>query len=296
MIYRLIAGYEIYDVFGYKIKYIPPNRHVLWAAEEYWQECFDNFKYNKWIKEHETEGLLVKMGLWSSKKTEELSIVKDKPREIRIAMYESYQAGSPWKYLKKTLKKAIQKKSKLLSEKHCLDQYTVEGHCDWLQSQFLLERSYDMPYGVNCNDAILSRLMSVVAEQTITDSDFQAIIRSNLWSSYWQMSKLDMFDCKPQDLNIEQRTAASMATILSNSLESMNAPDDTVYNDSDLFEGWMACQRDKEKTDKLKSEIDKKVPAGKGKVFVVANERMTPKDIYNMNTPANKQRIKQMGK
>lgn len=296
LVYRFISGYEIFSINGFDVKYSPPTRLQLGRADLYWQECYERNKYRGFISTEETESVLIDMGLWTSKKTEELNIIKEKPKEIRLAMYEAYESGAPWKYLKKTLQKTENTLNSLSNQRSCLNPYTLEGFCSWQSNEKMVFECCSLPLGFESNSKNVLNLMSKIASSNPSDKHMEKAIRTNLFLSYWNIYGVDMFDSNPCDSNTEQRSVANLAMTIDRAAESAEAPDSEVIKDPDLFAGWLIARSDRAKTKKLKSEIDSKVSSNKSKVFVVANERMTPKDIYNMNSKAGKQRLQSMGK
>ena len=80
-----------------------------------------------------------------------------------------------------------------------------------------------------------------------------------------------------------------------NAYQSMDCPSDEVFEDDDMFDGWMIDQRRNQEKQQKQKETDtlNNVPDKAQEVFVTATSREDANKIYDMNTPTARKIIKQ---
>jgi len=81
-----------------------------------------------------------------------------------------------------------------------------------------------------------------------------------------------------------------------NSRESPDCPPDEVFEDDDVFDGWMISERRKMEEEKKKRRTEKSLPGKLDKaqeVFLMAGSKEEAENIYDLNDHENRQIIKE---
>lgn len=272
-----------------RVIFVPPTLENLGQAEFYWQRAFHSTKFTKWPSKDDTAKLAIQHGLWTEEKEQEYKKMPDKIKDMKEEMFLCHQAGQNFELLKQVLQSLKNKYKELTNQREQFYYITREGYADAVRNQFLVQSciSTEQPLSF----AEMQQVLLMTREQEIMDEEYRIIVRDPLWMSYWFTAKEKLFAVPLGRLNFEQRTMCNIARMYDNAYGSPEAPDDEVFDNPDLFDGWAIHLSNKSKIKKLKSEVDSNIDPRSQNVFVVANKKMTPKDIYNMNSPASKQKL-----
>jgi hypothetical protein len=78
----------------------------------------------------------------------------------------------------------------------------------------------------------------------------------------------------------------------------MECPPDEVFEDDDMFDGWLIDQRRERDKDQKQKQVDKvgNVPDSAQEVFVFAPTREDADKVYDLNTPDARVKIQQRQK
>ena len=80
-----------------------------------------------------------------------------------------------------------------------------------------------------------------------------------------------------------------------NAYQSMDCPSDEVFENDDMFDGWLIDQRRKRETDQKQKQVDtlNKIPDSAQEVFVFAPTKEDAEKVYNLNDATARNKIKQ---
>ena len=80
-----------------------------------------------------------------------------------------------------------------------------------------------------------------------------------------------------------------------NAYQSMECPPEEVFEDDDMFDGWLIEQRRKREKDQKQKQVDlmKNVPDSAQEVFVFAPTREDANKVYDLNDRDSRMKIKQ---
>ncbi|NDD85412.1 hypothetical protein EBZ38_14210, partial [bacterium] len=133
----------------------------------------------------------------------------------------------------------------------------------------------------------LNLLSNTIGENTIDITTFKKIARSDLWRNYWSANKDRIFDKPVISWTDEQRTLVVLTKMYDSAYEHPECPVDSVFEDDDMFDGWMIHQRreneklrSKNRTEKILE--DKKLDKA-NEVFIMASSKDEAKSIYDLN-------------
>jgi hypothetical protein len=140
-------------------------------------------------------------------------------------------------------------------------------------------------------------ISSIINENNIDMSLFRKIARSDLWRNYWSANKNNVFDRAGLEMTDEQKTLTILSKMYDSAQEHPECPPDNVFEDDDMFDGWLISQRREIEKSKSKSRTEKllgdKKIGNAQEVFLVANSKEEAQAIYDLNDDTHKHIIKE---
>ena len=291
---RILSGYYIFLYNQNRYKLLYPHMDIKYEAELYANKEFEENKYNEWINDNDILDYLVNIGLWSYGGDDNLKKIENQIEDLKVELYKNFLNPSKIKSLKRTLLNTKNSYNKQYSIRHSLDQYTLEGYVQSIKNNYILVHSlYDDKNNriFSCyEDAdyrLLNELSLSISENIIDVSVFRKIARSDIWKNYWNSNKNNLFDRSAVNWTDEQRTLVILTKMYDSVMEHPECPPDNIFEDDDMFDGWMILQRrdneklrNKNRTEKILE--DKKIGKA-GEVFIMANSKEEAQNIYNLN-------------
>lgn len=291
---RILSGFYIFLYNNQKYKLAYPNISIKYDAELYSQQEFDNNRFNDWIDDNSIVDALSSIGLWSSSHEDNLKNIEKQIEDLKVDLYKNTLNPSKLKSIRKTLSNVKNTYNKLYNTRHSFDQYTTEGYVQGLKNQYILIHSlYDINNNrvftdlntVNYN--LLINLSNHINENIIDVETFRIIARSDQWRNYWSCNKDYLFDKATIDWTDEQKTLVVLTKMYDSAYEHPDCPPDSVFEDDDMFDGWMINQRRENEKTKNKNRTEKMLEGKNlskaGEVFIVANSQEEAKNIYDLN-------------
>ena len=97
------------------------------------------------------------------------------------------------------------------------------------------------------------------------------------------------------DWTDDQKMLITFAKMYDNAYQSMECPSDEVFEDDDMFDGWMIDQRRTREKEQKQKELDstKNIPDSAQEVFIFAPTREDAAKVYDLNDTAGRMKIKQ---
>lgn len=301
---RILSGYYIFIYNNIKYKLIYPDTNIKYEAELYCQEEFNNNRFNEWIHEDEVLDYLVNIGLWSYGGDDNLKKLEDQIDSLKVDLYNNFLNPTKSKNIKKTLSNVKGSYNRLYSIRHSLDQYTVHGYSQSLKNNYILAHSiFDynnnkiFPCYEQADYRLLNELSLVISESIIDVSVFRQIARSDTWKNYWSANKENLFDRSTINWTDEQRTLVILTKMYDAALEHPECPPDSVFDDDDMFDGWMIVQRKENEKIRNKNRTEKLLEGKKldkaGEIFVMARSKEEANNIFDLNDPNSRNIIKE---
>jgi hypothetical protein len=258
----------VYGNQRYKLVY--PDIHIKYEAEIYAQNEYEQNKFNDWITEDAIVDTLVALGMWSYSGDDNLKNIEKQIDELKIDLYKNFLNPAKIKSIKKTLANIKAQYNRLYTIRHSLDQYTPEGYSQLLKNNFMLVHSlYDSNNVKIFNDldsadaGLLDDLSYIVATNTIDITAFKAIARNDMWKNYWSANNTNLFDKSTVNWTDEQKTLVVLTKMYDSAHEHPECPPDKVFEDDDMFDGWMLLQKEENEKYRNKNRTEKALK-GKG--------------------------------
>jgi len=279
LISRLILGYWDFNFEGNKIRYNPPCVETIYEADFFYAQILEQEKWGDFLTIQEAERSLIDKGIWSKEKDNQLVRLEKDISDIKLALYKAHKDKLvvAKNVATKQLKKAKEEYFKLVTEKTCLYNGTLESYADYCKNIFLTQKTVVIPNAYKDNIGYILRLANKISEERITDYELRILVRTDNWLTYKEMGVFNTMR------NIEQLSAASMTSLYSKILSHPECPDDETLLDKDLLDGWFSFIKDEAKKEKLKQEIDSKTSGGQNAFVVVGKDQEKAKEVIGLN-------------
>lgn len=301
---RILSGFYLFIYNNIRYKLIYPDINIKYQAELYAEEEYENNKFNEWINEDTIVDSLVSMGVWTYNGDDNLKNLEKQIDDLKVDIYKNFLNPSKLKSLKRTLSNIKNAYNMQYNLRHSLDQYTVNGYSQYIKNQYILIHSL---YYINdtrvFNDIestdynLLNNLSSNISEQIIDISIYRTIARSDIWRNYWSSNSDNLFDKAVVNWTDEQKTLVVLTKMYDSAYQHPECPPDNVFEDDDMFDGWMILQKRENEKTRNKNRTEK-ILEGKnldkaGEVFIVANSKEEAQNIYDLNDHNSRHIIKE---
>lgn len=298
LVYRILSGIVYFTYRDKRYELRSPTVETLYQASELYADIYyqESFNGNRFDIE-----FLSGIPNFDAK----IKQMSDRQDDIKVEMYENHINPDMLKKLRLQLDAVKNGISKAYGERQKFEHLTPEGLAGIAQSQFLIaDCIYDTygnrVFGSSTDDifySLLESMMTEVYNLEIGELEIREIARSDLWRSYWNVDKHNVFGRSPRDLNNDQRRLVGYSRMYDSIYDNPECPIDIVLEDDDLLDGWMIkMRRDREK-DKNTKELDKVLTKHKtdSEIFLMAKTDEDAQTIDNLNTPMAKIQKKQRG-
>lgn len=292
---RIVSGTYIFKHKNHNFKLVYPSIHLKYEADILFQEVYDQHKYEEWLTLESAKEVLIDNGVWSSSGDQQLFAIEKEIEQIKINLFLALANPIQQIAHRNKLTETIQKYNKYYSIRHSLDQFTLESFCEYYKNFHILSNSLLNSYGqrvINHNNydyLKYQEISEILTKHSISTATFRKIARLDLWRNYWSAGKGDVFGRPSCELTDEQRALVIFTKMYESARESPESPPDLVFDDDDMFDGWLAHQHKQQEDSKKDSAANKNSKMSNAQeMFIMANNRDQASSIHNMNTNQNK--------
>tara|TARA_A100001201_G_C4063335_1_gene193411 strand:+ start:72 stop:1124 length:1053 start_codon:yes stop_codon:yes gene_type:complete len=284
LVNQILAGITRINISGKKFFLKAPTKMQKCIAYEVHQSVVSDCRYEGFLTKKTAKSFLNSAGIFTFKDAEDLSNWQKDVEECQLELYRSRLNADKSKFLRKTLVKLRKGISNLNGYKHSLDYVTIEGYADYVKTQYMIHCCLMTDDGNNVftddfssekDYKLIEKAMLELASASLDESKLREIARTNPWRGYWTSSKEQAFGVPSSEMTESQRALILLTKMYDNAHENPEAPDDDVFEDDDLFDGWMLFINRKRKKEKKEQEIDKMLPEKQRnarELFIVAKQ------------------------
>jgi len=304
---RILSGFYYFILDNKKYKLVYPDICVRYEAEIYADIERENNRFNEWINEEDILYYLIDYDLWTRGGDNALKDLEQQIEDQKVQLYKSILNPTQTKQIRRHLEGSKKSYSRLYNIRHSLDHLTLNGYCENIKNQYILIHSlYD-----NDNNKIfdsldstdyttLNKFSDAISTQIIDISLFKEIARSTIWRNYWSANKDNLFDKSVVNWTDEQKTLVVLTKMYDGAYEHPECPQDSVFEDDDMFDGWMISQKRANEESKNKNRANKILEGKKldkaQEVFLMAQTQEESQNIYNLNDSQSRNIIKEREK
>lgn len=290
---RILSGFYVFLYKDVKYKLIYPDVSIKYEAELYSESEYENNKFNNWLTEDQILYTLIDMGIWTHDGDNYLKNLEKQIEDNKIELYKNFLNPNKIKQYRKTLDNLRKSYARLFEKRHSLDHITASGYSTLLKNQYILVNSlYDINNNKLFNNIqdvdqnMLNDISLIVGQNNIDINIFRAISRSDNWRNYWSANKESLFDKSTVNWTDEQRTLVVLTKMYDSAHEHPECPPDNVFDDDDMFDGWMILQKRESDKNRNKNRAEKMFDKKLGKaqeVYIMANSKEEAQNIYSLN-------------
>jgi hypothetical protein len=290
---RILSGFYIFVYQKTNYKLIYPDISIKYQAEIYAQNEYEDNKFNDWISDDDILYTLIDLGLWNREGDNNLKKLETQIEDLKVDLYKNFLNPNKIKNLKKSLNNIKKNYNKMYEIRHSLDHITPTGYSNHLKNQYILiESLHDLqdnkifPDFNSVNYELLNSLSLLISQNSIDISIFRSIARSDLWKNYWSANKDKIFDKATTDWTDEQKTLVVLTKMYDSAYEHPECPPDSIFEDDDMFDGWMIIQKRENEKNKNKNRTEKMLDNKLNKaqeVYFMAGSKEEAQNIYSLN-------------
>jgi len=300
---RILSGFLIFLYKGRKYKLAYPNINIKYEADIYALEAYENNKYNDWILEDEIINILVNIGLWTYNGDSNLKNLEKQIEDLKVDLYKNFLNATKVKSIKRNLSNIKNAYNTQYDIRHSLDTYTVSGYVQSLKNQYILIHTlYDnqdnilFPDIKNIDSLFLNNLANTIISYNIDINQYRSIARSEQWKNYWSANSENIFDKSTVNWTDEQKTLVVFTKMYDSASQHPECPPDSVFEDDDMFDGWLLTQRRESEKARNKNRTEKALGDKLSKaneVFIAVGSKEEANSIYDLNDDTSKHIIRE---
>lgn len=304
LLYRIFSGklYFFYKNEKYELR--SPTIDIRHEAQLLYYNTINEEKYNDWLREDNLEKILITLGLWTMDTTTILKSLHKKNDDLKVSLFNQRALKDKTKENRKNLNNCNDQINSILRKKHEMFSHTLEGYASSIKNEYIVcntlykndKKVFNTDlYNDQNSYTLFNTIISEINNYMIDTATFKALARSNIWRTYWNCNKQNIFANSVSDWTFDQRTLVSISRMYDNVYEHPDCPEDDVINDDDMLDGWMINEKRKIEGKKKQQKMDNLNPKLQkaGEVFLMANTKEEQEEIMALNSDESRNRLKQ---
>ena len=301
--YQIMSGLKFITVEEERYKLIPPSQEIRLLSEHIYQETLHSLRFANLITKEKAALLLRRLNKWAPADDEAFKKLEKHLEDKKVELYQALYNSERQDRLRRTIKMAKKSINSALYRKHSLDYMTLDHHATLTKKKFITamclrdindEPVYNEKSFHNSDSTILEKIVNFLESDIISVEEFRELARSDPWRTMWNLGKESCLG-NAKEWTDDQKTLLTFAKMYDNAYQSMECPPEEVFEDDDMFDGWLIEQRRKREKDQKQKQVDlmKNVPDSAQEVFVFAPTREDANKVYDLNDRDSRMKIKQ---
>ena len=230
-----------------------PTPDQLYRAQELYLDRFRDCELQGLYTDEQLLDFLVDNGFWTIEQEKLLGLLPKEIDQFKLALFKSGFRSTEKLVVRKALATARAKLHELLGAKNAYDHLSCSGVASLARSKYLigcaLHRRDGSPVFPNNfwsgPSRLLDAVMTEVAKQKLTESQYRELARTEPWRSLWSTNKCEgsLFGVPVIRHTEDQHNLVCWSMLYDNVYGHSNAPADEVISDDDTLDGWLIDQR-----------------------------------------------------
>ena len=302
--YQIVSGLKFITVEDKRYKLVPPSKETRLLAEHIYQETLHTLRFDNLITAEKAILVLRRLNKWSPLHDGDLKKLEKHLEDKKVDLYKALYNKERQDRIRRTIKMAKKSINNALYKKHSLDYMTLDHHAALTKKKFITamclrdannEPVYNEHSFWNSDSTILEKIADFLESDLISVEDFRELSRTDPWRTMWNLGKESCIGLSPIEWTDDQKTLITFAKMYDNAYQSMECPPDDVFEDDDMFDGWLIDQRRKREKEQKQKQVDtmKNVPDSAQEVFVFAPTREDADKVYDLNDPDARIKLRQ---
>ena len=302
--YQIVSGIKFITINNIRYKLIAPSKELKLLAEHVYQETMHDLRFDNLITKEKSKMFLLRLGIWSPNDDIALKKLETHLDDKKLALYRALYDTDRQKGIRKMIKGAKGSVNNAYSRKHSLDYMTLDYHAFLTKRKFLVgmclrdpqdKPVYDEHDFEHSNSTVLENVVEYLDANFINIEEYRELARNDPWRSIWNGGKEACMGLPVADWTDDQKMLVTFAKMYENAYQNMDCPSDDVFEDDDMFDGWMIDQRRTREKENKQKELDhmQNIPDSAQEVFVFAPTREDAAKVYDLNDETARMKIKQ---
>lgn len=291
LIHRIINRCLIFYYNDEEYILYQPDKNIRYRAEILYDQVINNEKYDEWPRLKDTENTLLRLGLWNMDTSALITNLEKAIENSKVDLYQNFKILPHRKRYQKQIEKNRKRLRDINDLKHTFDSNTLEAHAANIKNQFIicetLKKQEKKVFNKEDIDSILfDRILSTINHYTIDIKDFKELARSQIWKSYWNADKSNVFSGSVDTWTDDQRVLVNISRMYDSVYEHTECPDEDIINNDDALDGWMIHQKRENKKHKKQKQLQSSNPKlnNAQHVYLPADKKEDISDILELNT------------
>jgi hypothetical protein len=300
--YQIISGLKFITVERRRYKLIAPSKELRLLAEHVYQDTIYSLRFDNLITQDKATLFLLRLGIWRPNDDGALKKLETYLEDKKIDLYHALYDMERQKRVRRTIKGIKLSINKSYIRKHSLDYMTLDYHAlitkrKFLTAMCLRDEQNNAVYSEkdfwNSDSTILERVTDKLDSDIVAMEDFRELARNEPWRSMWSLGKESCIGSSVAEWTDEQKNLVAFAKMYDNAYQNPECPSDGVFEDDDMFDGWMIDQRRKREKDQKQKQADtmNNIPDKAQEVFMNAPTREDADRIYGLNDMTSRMKI-----
>lgn len=293
-IYRILSGKLLFSCGGKNYTLFFPKPSLKYKANLIYESIINDEKYNEWIRSENLDKYMRYLGVWDN----QLAIfMKNSEKEIenlKVSLFNNRLNSKLTDRTRGQLNNLRLRVNELAALKHSYYKQTLEGYADSIKQEYIIintvyhkgKKVFDRFKSRSNALHIFNNILEEIDQQSLSDSDYRKMAKSDLWRSFWNVGKQKIFKSPVSEWTSEQLSLVSYTMMYDSVYEHPEKPPENVINDDDMLDGWMITQRrNMEKNQKQDQILKGSSKLGKAQeVFIFTDSEDGVKEIMSMNS------------
>lgn len=270
----------------------PPTIDQL--AESYikYQETYHQCLLDEIMTEEDMTIWMKENLIWTKYQETLVDKYKKEVEDFKVEIFEN--RANPKKCV--VIRDKLRAKEKLLEDLLILKNSEYQNTCEGISAShrvgwLISQTTYCGKFQYDFKKMPIEKVVYEWQKSILSEGIIRELARNEPWRSTWAISKnikTKLFlNKKKQDLTPNQKNIIVWSQIYDNTHESMDCPENSVFEDDDMFDGWMIAQNRKNEKQRLEQkaqEISKNENIKNAQeVLVIANDPEHIKNIHDLN-------------
>jgi hypothetical protein len=304
---QIVSGLKFLTIEGVRYKLLFPSREIRLLAEHVYQDVINSLRFDDLMTDIQCERSLLRLGIWSPLDDESLKALEKLLEDHKVRLYKSSFDLGAQKGIVRQIEAAKKAINKALSRKYFLDTATLKYHAKTVKNKFMIAMSlrdgkndpvYDEKSFWNSKSTVIEQAYELLERSIITIEEYRYLARNDPWRTAWSAGKDKALGIASADWTDEQRNVVSFSKMYDGAYGSPDCPPDPVFENDDMFDGWLIDQRRTREKEQGKQRAE---AAGNWKdsaqeVFITAQTQEDASNVYDLNDMTGKMTIKERSK
>ena len=269
-------------------------------------ELVHDKKFGSLLSTKEAEEHLDRLGMWTKDDESRYKESEKHLEQLKIALYDSLHKLRQQKSLRSQIKGVKKAMKKAYAKKNYFFDKTKKYYQHEYKLRILLSLNiydyYNKPLTTRdkletFSSGVLDEAMNQWAlMMNHSHEDLRDIVRTSPWSNKFGVLEEKVLTdfCRLNDIQLALLMYSKM---YDNARQSMDCPPEDVFKDDDMFDGWMAKQRQEAEETRNKRRADKKLEkngksSNAGEMYLLAEDPQEANEVSRLNSFADKMRLR----